>query len=461
MGASTRWPTWRDLDPEPRYLVVGETHPKVVEREGEAYRHALMARAAAGGVGHLVEFDARYLDSAALDRIVAGADVVILPYDSREQVTSGVLVEALAAGKPVIATGFPHAVELLGGGTGLIVPHGDPPAMAAGAAPGADRPGLAARLGAQAAALAPQLLWPAVADRYRTLAGELIDGRATRRWRDDPGAAVRASPAAQRRHGPARARPGRRSPPRMRLLRRRRRPGPGRGLPPAVAPRLRSPAVGERYLAFLDHAQAGDGASTTASAYDRRWTDQPGLGDWWGRSLWGSGTAAARGRSARFRGRRPHPFRRRCGLPVALAPGHGLRRPRAPPRSSPRIRPCGSPRSAAGGRRRPDSGVRADDVVALARTPAALRQRRLGGGADGRRLGSGGRPPGRRRSPPARVAARGRDGRRPPLAHAGGRLGARANPGRASTSSRSRRPAWPTPAPGPSCSPGTSTSSAA
>ena len=167
----------RDLEPEPRYLVVGETHPRVAEREGESYRLGLMDRAARRGVGHLVEFDDRYLSIAALGRLVAQADVVILPYDSREQVTSGVLVEALASGKPVIATGFPHAVETLGGGAGLIVPHGDSTAMAAALRRVLTEPGLAARLGAEAAALAPQLLWPAVADRYRMLAGELLEAR--------------------------------------------------------------------------------------------------------------------------------------------------------------------------------------------------------------------------------------------------------------------------------------------
>ena len=60
-------------------------------------------------------------------------------------------------------------------------------------------------------------------------------------------------------------------------------------------------ALGERCLAFLVHAQAGDGASHNRLSYDRRWEDQPGLGDWWGRSVWGSGTAAARGGSARLR----------------------------------------------------------------------------------------------------------------------------------------------------------------
>ena len=53
--------------------------------------------------------------------------------------------------------------------------------------------------------------------------------------------------------------------------------------------------LAERYLAFLAHAQDADGAFHNRLDFDRRWTDQPGLGDWWGRALWGLGTAAARG----------------------------------------------------------------------------------------------------------------------------------------------------------------------
>jgi hypothetical protein len=60
-------------------------------------------------------------------------------------------------------------------------------------------------------------------------------------------------------------------------------------------------AVGERYLAFLNHAQDGSGRCHNRLGYDRRWEDEAGLGDWWGRSLWASGTAAARGASHRLR----------------------------------------------------------------------------------------------------------------------------------------------------------------
>ena len=60
-------------------------------------------------------------------------------------------------------------------------------------------------------------------------------------------------------------------------------------------------ALGERYLAFLNHAQVSGGGCHNRLRFDRRWDDDPGVGDWWGRSLWGSGTAAARGWSPRLR----------------------------------------------------------------------------------------------------------------------------------------------------------------
>ncbi len=60
-------------------------------------------------------------------------------------------------------------------------------------------------------------------------------------------------------------------------------------------------ALAERYLAFLTHAQAWNGHSHNRLGYDRRWEDEAGVGDWWGRSLWGSGTAAARAPTARLR----------------------------------------------------------------------------------------------------------------------------------------------------------------
>jgi hypothetical protein len=50
----------------------------------------------------------------------------------------------------------------------------------------------------------------------------------------------------------------------------------------------------DRYLAFVVRAQAPDGRCHNRLGLDRRWTDEAGVDDCWGRALWGLGTAAAR-----------------------------------------------------------------------------------------------------------------------------------------------------------------------
>lgn len=164
----------RDLTPMPRYLIAGQTHPKVLLHQGETYRDRLREQVRQTQLGRWISFDSRYRDASALAALVQAADVVLLPYDSTDQVTSGVLIEAVAAGKPVVATRFPHARELLAGGAGLVVPHRDPPAIAAALRSMITRGDMMETMAAAAAAAAPRLRWPAVADQYRRLAGRLI-----------------------------------------------------------------------------------------------------------------------------------------------------------------------------------------------------------------------------------------------------------------------------------------------
>jgi glycosyltransferase involved in cell wall biosynthesis len=167
----------RDLQPMPRYVVAGQTHPKVLLREGDAYRDRLREQVRQGELGPWVTFEGHYRNTSALASLIRSADVVLLPYDSAEQVTSGVLIEAVAAGKPVVATQFPHAVELLAGGAGVLVPHRDPAAIATALRSLATRRDVMTRMAAAATATAPQLMWPAVADQYRDLVRELIRDR--------------------------------------------------------------------------------------------------------------------------------------------------------------------------------------------------------------------------------------------------------------------------------------------
>jgi len=164
----------KDLRPLPRYVILGKTHPKVQASQGDAYLEGLVARVHDLGLGDVVEFDGRYLDTDGLGVAVRQADLVVLPYESTEQVTSGVLVEAMAAGKPIIATAFPHAVELLGTGAGIVVPHGHPIALSAALRRVLTHPSLAARMAVETKLIGSTLLWPVIARQYHHMATKLV-----------------------------------------------------------------------------------------------------------------------------------------------------------------------------------------------------------------------------------------------------------------------------------------------
>jgi glycosyltransferase involved in cell wall biosynthesis len=155
-----------ETEPLLHYRVAGQTHPKVVDREGEAYRESLQRLIDELDLTDRVTLDSRYLDTHQLAAYVATADVVLLPYDTRDQVTSGVLAEAVAAGKDVVATTFPHSSELLADGVGMLVEHEDPSAIARAVRTVLHREAPVGRR----AALDLDVSWPAVARQYRALA---------------------------------------------------------------------------------------------------------------------------------------------------------------------------------------------------------------------------------------------------------------------------------------------------
>ena len=113
----------RNLDPMPHYSIVGRTHPNEMRRNGTAYRTSLEQLVADLDIEHMVSFVDRYLDEDELLELVASSDVVLTPYDNTEQMVSGVVTDALAAGRPVVATRFPYAVEMLEDGSGITVGH--------------------------------------------------------------------------------------------------------------------------------------------------------------------------------------------------------------------------------------------------------------------------------------------------------------------------------------------------
>ncbi len=160
--------------PTVNYVVAGQTHPKVKAQHGEQYRRFLQDKVRRHGLQDRVEFDSTYRTVDSLLDLIAKSTCVVLPYESIDQITSGVLVDAVAAGRPVVATAFPHAVELLSGGAGMLVPPRNPDSLSKAIRKVATEPALVQSMTQRAASLAPMHNWASVASTYKVVGESLL-----------------------------------------------------------------------------------------------------------------------------------------------------------------------------------------------------------------------------------------------------------------------------------------------
>jgi glycosyltransferase involved in cell wall biosynthesis len=282
--------------PEALYLIAGRTHPQVARREGEQYRLMLERRVVDLGLGDHVEFDDRFLSVDELADLLAATDVFVTPYRNREQIASGALTFAIAAGCAAIATPYWYAEDVLASGAGRLVPFGDSSALAEAVCRYIEHPEELAAARAEARRLGEGLAWPSVAEATASVLREAAAGAArrvpipvldlqlTRVRRDHLLTLADDAGIVQHADGVI----------------------PNRETGYCVDDVARFTVValelsrrdGERHwntilyrsLAFLSAAADRDGRGMrNFMSYDRRWLDEPHLGDHVGRSIWALG----------------------------------------------------------------------------------------------------------------------------------------------------------------------------
>lgn len=292
--------------PNVTYVVLGATHPHLVEREGEAYRASLQARAERLGVASNIRFVDAFVDTELLLEYLTAADLYVTPYLNEAQITSGTLAYALALGKPVISTPYWHAQEALANGVGVLVDFGASERFAEViTALLSDRDAREA-LSFRAYRATRDATWARIGERYldlmssamvmpkkppQALSPDLpeVSLRALERITDDCGIVQHSRFCVpDRNHGyclddNARALLFTQ---RLALLR----------------PSEKLTDLAPRYAAFVEHAWNPELATfRNFMGYDRRWLEQAGSEDSVGRALWSIGETARLSRDIELR----------------------------------------------------------------------------------------------------------------------------------------------------------------
>jgi glycosyltransferase involved in cell wall biosynthesis len=284
--------------PEVVYTIAGRTHPDIAHREGERYRLMLERRVIELDLGEHVEFDDRFLSIKELSDLLAATDVFVTPYHSREQISSGALTFAIAAGCGIVSTPYWYAQDMLATGAGRLVPFDDAPALADAVCDYIEQPELLVAARTEARRIGSSLAWPSVAEATASVLAEALALAPRRR---PPGVAelhlanlrsehlltlVDDVGIVQHAHGIIPNRDSgycvddvaRLAVVSLALAR--------RGNEQIWTPIL------YRALAFL-HAATGETGMRNFMSYDRRWLDEPHVGDHVGRSVWALGEILA------------------------------------------------------------------------------------------------------------------------------------------------------------------------
>jgi glycosyltransferase involved in cell wall biosynthesis len=109
------------INPNVKFVMIGQTHPIVKIKNGEQYRKSLHELIKKRNLQeHFIEID-QYVSLEDLISYLKALDIYVTPYTGLNQTSSGTLAYAIGAGKVCVSTPYIYAREVLANGRGILV----------------------------------------------------------------------------------------------------------------------------------------------------------------------------------------------------------------------------------------------------------------------------------------------------------------------------------------------------
>ncbi len=279
--------------PEVIYLIIGETHPQVRKKEGESYRNKLKHLVESLGLSKNVKFCNKYLTLKELVTYLSATDIYVSASLDKNQIVSGTLSYALGCGKAIISTPTIYAAEVLSEERGVLVDFRNPQSIRKALNDILSDKKLKENLEKNAYEFGKKMVWPNIATNYLKVFNKVI------KLRED---VIKKYPAIKLNHILSLTDD-------VGIIQHAKYSIPNRKTGYTLDDNSRALIVATKhfnlfrsrqssklmntYLSFLYHTQKKDGRFYDLLDYEKKFLDEEGSEDSFGRALWACGYVAS------------------------------------------------------------------------------------------------------------------------------------------------------------------------
>lgn len=164
--------------PQAMYIVLGHTHPNLLEQEGEKYRDGLQALIDENGLQDNVRLLNEYVPTQKLMEYLSLTDIYLFTSRDPNQAVSGTFLYAMGAGCAIISNAFVLAKEMLDEHTGMILKTDQAEELAEDAIYLLKEESVRVQMGRNAFLKTRDSTWKKVAGKHNRLFNEILGGPA-------------------------------------------------------------------------------------------------------------------------------------------------------------------------------------------------------------------------------------------------------------------------------------------